>query len=306
MRSLIDTIYPAKTYFPIWQPPHISDEYETENCRGSVECKIKYKDLIDMYNQLNLNTLSGTLYVHQPENYKYSILLPAGMNGCEITAILGLYYFVKYMLESNEAGFKWIRENCQVQIMPCISPDSFDACRYNNVNGVNINRNFDYNGSWFACPSNKGTWNYKGIQPLSESETSMLYDWLNANHGADLYIDCHTDVTRKGCTPLERTFEAIVSNDELKNKVLNVQGILYQIYCRELLNPTKPFAVIPEPTSYPKTFVCQNHFNIPNIMIEQHAADKGHGGNGKVCSDADLRNYVTLLRAYIIACVNKD
>ena len=41
-------------------------------------------------------------------------------------------------------------------------------------------------------------------------------------------------------------------------------------------------------------------------MIEQHAADKGHGGNGKVCSDADLRNYVTLLRAYIIACVNKD
>ena len=291
----------------IWQPPFISNNFETKNCRGEVKCDIKYNQLISMYEDLGLTKFDDEIitFSHIPNKPKYTLLLSAGMNGCELPGIFGLYYFIKFMLNSDEDGMQWIKNNCTIYIIPCISQYSFDNCTYSNINGVNINRNFDYHNSWYAAMSNKDTWSYKGEYPMSEVETKFLYSWFKSHKNADLYIDCHSNVTMKNHNKLERTFEAIVSNNYIKSKVIGVQEKLYNIYNRKNWSPTKPYAYIPEPTSYPKIFICQNEFNIPNIMIEQHSADKGHNGNGNVCSNADLKNYITLLRAYILSCINK-
>lgn len=309
MRQLHDLIYPAKTNFSVWEPKFVSDRYETINKRGETTCKISFDKLIAMYDKFNLqkNTYNAKFcdtkiieYIYEPKNYKYTILLSAGMNGCEITGILGLYYFIKLVLNSKEPGLTWIRENCKLCIIPVISSYSFDNQTYTNINKVNINRNFNYNNNWYAIPSNKGTWNYSGICQESEEETQILREWFSSNKNADLYIDCHTDVTRKHNKPLEKTFDAIASSKEIQNRVLNVQELIKMYYEKFGLNPTEPWCTIAGPTDYPKSLIAQNEYNIPNIIIEQHAADKGHNGNGMVCSNADLKNYIMMLRGYIL------
>lgn len=315
MKSLRDSLHEQMFNFPIWEPEVSWPNYETENCRGKVTCNLKYDKLIKMYSSLKgvkrdnnreISTITSfDVFSLTPSNPKYRVLLSAGMNGCEIPAIIGLYTFMYELVNSNDQGIKWIRNNCEIKVIPCICPESFNLCRYGNSNNVNINRNFNYNGSWYATPSNKGEWNYSGPYPMSEKETFELHDWLYANSPVTdytpvIYIDCHTDVTRPLQEPLKKTFDCIASDEKTKNTVLEVQKLIKYYYIEKGYNPTDISCTIAEPISYPKSLITYNKYNIPNIMIEQHAADEGHGGNGKVCSDADIKNYVLMLRAYII------
>ena len=319
MRLLTDLLYPIKTYYPVWEPPHITDRYETINKRGSVRCPITYDALQKKYDKLGLKkelikdisiipnkSYNVYEYIHEPKNYSYTVMLSAGMNGCEIPGVIGLFYFMKFMLTSKDPGMTWIRENCKISVIPCICGYSFDCRTYTNANLVNINRNFNYNGNWYATASNKGSWNYAGTYPESEPETQMLLAWFDKYRNADIYIDCHTDVTRIGNKPLEKTFDAIASDQDIKDKVLTVQSCIKIYYEKKGLTPTEPWCIIAEPINYPKQLIALNKYGIPSIQIEQHAADKGHDGNGKVCSDADLRNYIMMIRSYILAAVRND
>lgn len=113
-----------------------------------------------------------------------TLILLSGIHGNERNSILGLYNFVKYILESDETYY---RDNFNLVIVPCCNPYGINHNTRNNEHDVNINRNFpagweDYIGT-----------EPKGDEPLSEPESAALaalVDQYKKNSGA-LVIDCH-------------------------------------------------------------------------------------------------------------------
>lgn len=105
------------------------------------------------------------------------LLLNAGTHGDEATAIWGVYYFIKALLEGD--GNKWaeyIRSNIQIDIIPVLNPYGLDHNQRGNANGVDINRQFDVT-SCVEAEALKGV--ARDILPFA-------------------FIDCHTVGTTHG------------------------------------------------------------------------------------------------------------
>ena len=139
-----------------------------------------------------------------PQNYTYTVLLSSGMHTYELSAHFGLAWFMKtYMRqvdgESLSDGFEYLRKHVRIKVIPISNPWGWNQSpkKYGNCNGVNINRNFDYEtddggSAWEQFPVQTDEWNQKGSAPFSEAETRILRDWALANPGAYFWIDCHT------------------------------------------------------------------------------------------------------------------
>lgn len=137
-------------------------------------------------------------YDFKPKNYNRTILLSSGLHAYELSASFGLAHIIKDLMTTpyKHEGFKYIRENVRIKIIPILNPWGYNQTPkvYANSNGVNPNRNFNFEGSWDAYPNNPGNeWNYKGTKPFSEQETKNIANWLYYNKEiADFWIDFHT------------------------------------------------------------------------------------------------------------------
>ena len=139
-----------------------------------------------------------------PQNYTYTVLLSSGMHTYELSAHFGLAWFMKtYMRqvdgENLSDGFEYLRNHVRIKVIPISNPWGWNQSpkKYGNCNGVNINRNFDYetdNGgsAWEQFPVQTDEWNQKGSAPFSEAEAKILRDWALSNPDAYFWIDCHT------------------------------------------------------------------------------------------------------------------
>ena len=145
---------------------------------------------------------SGSYYVYEydfkPKNYTRTILLTSGTHAYELSASFGLAYFFKDLMTTpyKHDGFKYIRENVRIKVIPISNPWGYNQSPkvYANSNGVNPNRNFNFNGSWDAYPVKVNEWDYKGTAPFSEQETKNFANWLYYNKEiADFWVECHTD-----------------------------------------------------------------------------------------------------------------
>ena len=145
---------------------------------------------------------SGSYYVYEydfkPKNYTRTILLTSGTHAYELSASFGLAYFFKDLMTTpyKHDGFKYIRENVRIKVIPIANPWGYNQSPkvYANSNGVNPNRNFNFNGSWDAYPVKVNEWDYKGTAPFSEQETKNFANWLYYNKEiADFWVECHTD-----------------------------------------------------------------------------------------------------------------
>ena len=145
---------------------------------------------------------SGSYYVYEydfkPKNYTRTILLTSGTHAYELSASFGLAYFFKDLMTIpyKHDGFKYIRENVRIKVIPIANPWGYNQSPkvYANSNGVNPNRNFNFNGSWDAYPVKVNEWDYKGTAPFSEQETKNFANWLYYNKEiADFWVECHTD-----------------------------------------------------------------------------------------------------------------
>lgn len=86
-------------------------------------------------------------------------------------------------------------DNIRIVAVPEINPSGIfgDSVRPRvNANGVNLNRNFDYNWSSVkqASPP-QDNYNYKGSAPESEPETRAMVDFLNSIGAIDLALHYH-------------------------------------------------------------------------------------------------------------------
>jgi murein tripeptide amidase MpaA len=146
---------------------------------------------------------SGTYQITEfsfvPPHPKEKLLLTSGMHTYELPASFGLAHFIKDLMDPTVHNqiVDYIRENVILKVIPIINPWGWNQNpkKYGNINGVNLNRNFDSNGRWEKFPSmppSENEWNYKGIAPFSEAETKILRDWALTNNDALYWIDCHT------------------------------------------------------------------------------------------------------------------
>ena len=184
----------------------------------------------------NTNTYPVYEYDFIPKNYSRTILLTSGMHTYELSATYGLAHFIKdYMTKPNaHKGFSYIRQNVRMKVIPIVNPWGFNQSpkTYGNVNGVNPNRNFDFNGAWKEFTGGN-EWNKKGDEPFSEQETKNIVNWLYYNKDiAEFWIDCHTAHDDKNNdiwvvyvtpTPLEPKINSVIN--KLKNRFKSYYGV---------------------------------------------------------------------------------
>ena len=242
-------------------------------------------------------------YDFRPAKYSKVVMLSAGMNTCETGGIWGLATFIKAMMTSNEDGFKFLRENVRFKVLPVICPSSFDQAtlKYENYNGVAINRNFDYKRSFYDV-----VWPTKGDYPDSEVESRILKAWLNENAWkADLYIDCHQDPDKNASQVNDLTI--VICSDSATNEKLKVCfPALVQFYRDKGYIPANitpnTYSWVEAGTNYPKTTYAKEICGIPSLMIEQYCSSTMYGSDGTTINDTfQIKQYVTVLRLYIFA-----
>lgn len=125
-----------------------------------------------------------------PINYKYTIMLSAGMNADETQGIWGLATFIRCLMAEEEPMLAIAKANIRFKVIPIINASGFDEAtlRYNYSNGVNPNFNFNFKDSWANQTSSA-----KGSYPDSNPETVALKRWVNEHSGkALLWLDLHT------------------------------------------------------------------------------------------------------------------
>lgn len=131
------------------------------------------------------NEVVGSFNAKDDNVKKPKYLVLSGIHGYEKTAVVSTYRLFRDIVAGYNipAHFK---ENCVVHFLPVGNPYSLDNNIRFNANGVDINRNFDWNwGVNVADGKNPGT------APASEQETQAVANWLNANKDAELLLDCH-------------------------------------------------------------------------------------------------------------------
>lgn len=117
------------------------------------------------------------------------IFITAGIHGFEKASVYSLYMFVRDLLENykNDEVLDYVRNNIEIVFIPCANPYGFSKNIYVNYNGVNINRNFEYN--WKLAT--KGSSEYGGEAPFSEVETQYIRDII-LKEKPRLFLDFHT------------------------------------------------------------------------------------------------------------------
>lgn len=248
-------------------------------------------------------------YDFKPKNWNRMILLSSGMHPYELPAPFGLAYFMKYVMTSNNAAMKYIRENVRIKVIPIINPWGWNQNprKYGTVNGVNINRNCDPMGLWKSYKGNTTEWNQKGTSSFSENETKILRNWLSRNKGAEFYIDCHTgvgafasDVTNAlyylSDSPIKTQIESALT--KLNNWVTSKYGVTGKANsnCAQTLTSS---------TDYGITDYAEKNLGIPGFTIEQRPESTVFG-TAAVNEGADIKHYITSIATYVMELLLKQ
>lgn len=124
------------------------------------------------------------------------IVLFSGVHGLERWSIYAIAKLMEDICNNhaNNEILEYLRFNVEFIVIPLVNPWGYiEATRWNS-NGVNINRNFDFN--WIVSGNGAFTNDYEGTSPYSEVETKYVKKVMINNLDALAIIDAHThDVT---------------------------------------------------------------------------------------------------------------
>lgn len=145
------------------------------------------------------NTYTMYEYTFKPRNKTTrasrkppKILLGGSIHGFEKNSTYALYclmYDIVHNWDKNPVLAE-LRNHVEIQVTPVCNPWGFDNDVRNNVNGVNLNRNFPSN-NWELVTEGI---NCSGITgPLDQAETQALDGWMKANPDMLIYLDIHTN-----------------------------------------------------------------------------------------------------------------
>lgn len=148
------------------------------------------------------NTYKIYKYDFKPVDYEKTIILFSCLHGNEYTSFFGLCRFLETLCNNpnKDANLEYLRNNIRFVVVPIANPWGFINEERQNVNGVDLNRNFNYRWEELVSKTSQiGETYYKGTSPLSEEE-SKLFDGLvqslcNEDCNLVASIDFHTIIT---------------------------------------------------------------------------------------------------------------
>lgn len=129
-------------------------------------------------------------YVFEPEKYKKTVFLTAGIHGDEYEGFWGLYHFMKYISDKyyEHAQLRDLRHNVRFVVIPVLNPWGVENKTRATSRVSNANNNYDvfYKAPEYEDPA--------GEYAFSENEAlavKLVADKYNADF--DFYADFHTD-----------------------------------------------------------------------------------------------------------------
>lgn len=132
----------------------------------------------------NYNAYSEHSFSQDSEEQKTKVLLTVGIHGYEKSCFMGAYMFFKQLCENAEP-LRFLRENIEIDCIPCVNPYGFNHNTRYNENNVDLNRNFD--ASWIS----QGSPYASGSSAASENETKAVQAWIDENTDASVLFDFH-------------------------------------------------------------------------------------------------------------------
>lgn len=97
--------------------------------------------------------------------------------------------FFRLMYENlNDPHLGFLRRNVVFDVIPVANPYGFANNQRKNLNGVDLNRNYD---AWFCGKKSPRSCEYAGPFPGSEIETQVIMEFVRENQDAQVVFDYH-------------------------------------------------------------------------------------------------------------------
>ena len=146
----------------------------------------------DQSNQYNVYA-----YDFKPQNYTKTLFITSCIHGNEYSAFYALSRFMDLVVNewNKYSQLAYIRKNVRVVIVPIVNPWGFANRERENVNNVDLNRNFDYHWSNGSGTRSTGK-NYKGSKPFSERESRNMKALVESLGDITAHVDCHNIVSQ--------------------------------------------------------------------------------------------------------------
>ena len=126
---------------------------------------------------------------------KHTIILDANIHGDEYPCTIALLNMMAAICndwQDNET-LQYLRWNFKFVIIPVSNPWGYVNNKRQNVNNVDLNRNFEAGGYWSKGDNNPTSDRYRGSTPYSEKETQYIKSVLESEkEDAILYFNIHT------------------------------------------------------------------------------------------------------------------
>lgn len=233
-----------------------------------------------------------------PYKAKAKVLLSSALHPFELPASFGLALWIKNYMTSTDAVFEYLRENVQLSVIPIANPYGFNQNPkiLRNVNGVNINRNYDtWDGDWEEYSDAE----QKGLYPFSEAESKILAKWVKDNTDALFYIDCHTGVGLSVADNGDVWFQTLSSNRNLSR--LRSAAEQLSAYLQNKYHATPKTNIVVDSESSIRAKFITTVVDIPTMTIEQaQSSDTIYQTVPNNCKTA-ISEYATNIHAYIMA-----
>ena len=159
-------------------PDYISKNILGQNSEGASICEYVFTsgDYNDVVTQRPKDDIKP----------KPTILILSGVHGYERSAVMATYQFFRDMADYSPVLYP-LREGITFRVIPVVTPYAFDHDKRVNENGVNINRNFNFNWSLTANDGN----DYSGEAAADQAETQIVQAWFETNASATFFVDHH-------------------------------------------------------------------------------------------------------------------
>lgn len=245
-----------------------------------------------------------------PVNYKYTVMLSAGMNADETQGIWGLATFIRCLMNEEEENLTIAHKNIRFKVIPIINASGFDedTLRYNYSDGVNPNFNFNYKDSW-----SRQTSPLKGEHPDSNISTKILKRWINENAWkADLWLDLHTGRWVVDSDTNKYIADVRVADDSMRQPFNAPYMELIREYYTDKGYITSSDNIggticIRDNLDYQKTVYAYDVCGIKSVMSEMHIESTGYGADGYTNNSAEgIKCYVAQIRAMVMCYINES
>lgn len=136
-------------------------------------------------------------YDFKPDNYTKTLLVTSCIHGNEYSAFYALSHFMNLVVNEwhKYSHLAYLRKNVRIVLVPIVNPWGFANRERENVNNVDLNRNFDYYWSNGSGTRQTGA-NYKGSKPFSERESRNMKALVEGVGDITAHVDCHNIISQ--------------------------------------------------------------------------------------------------------------